>query len=123
MGIFFLFIYYNICYLKEPRKDVKLKHRNVVVAGEIYGGFKSHRLHSLLECIHSLQLLLKTIPLYDTPGTTNACLVFRHDNTQTAFSNEQTPHEEEERKNKRKSTHLLPNEFFQKVSASDLDNL
>lgn len=56
-----------LLYLKQSSEDVKLKHRNVVVAGEIYSRLQSHGLHPFLECMNTLQLLLKTSPLHYTP--------------------------------------------------------
>lgn len=54
-------------YLKQSSEDVKLKHGNVVVAGEIYRRLESHGLHPILKWMHMLQLLLKTVPLHDGP--------------------------------------------------------
>lgn len=58
-------------YLKQHRKDVKLKYRNVVIAGEIYSWLESHGLHPFLEGVHALQPLLKTVPLHYAPVRTH----------------------------------------------------
>lgn len=57
-------------YLKQSCEDVELKHGNVVIAGEIYGGLESHGFHPILKCVHILQLHLKTVPLHDAPVRT-----------------------------------------------------
>lgn len=61
----------SIClYLKQPREDIKLKHRDVVVAGEIDGWFQGHGFHPFLEGVHALQLLFKLAPVHYAPVRT-----------------------------------------------------
>lgn len=57
----------DLVYLKQASEDVKFKHGNVVVTGEIDRGLESHGLHAILEGVHVLQLLLESRPRHDAP--------------------------------------------------------
>ena len=54
-------------HLKQPGEDVKLKHGDVVVAGEVHRGLQGHGLHPLLEGVDGPELLLEGEPVHDAP--------------------------------------------------------
>lgn len=59
--------HFGLTHLKQSGEDVKLKHGDVVIAGEIYGRLESHGFHSVLKRVRISQLLLETVPLHDAP--------------------------------------------------------
>ncbi len=74
-----------IHYLEEPGEDVKLKDRDVVVAGEVYGGLKGHGLQSRADGMKLMERLSEHLPRHNGPAphktkmTTSSCKI-KHQN-------------------------------------------
>lgn len=115
-----------MAYLKQSCEYVKLKHRDVVVTGEVNSWLQSHGLHPFLKRMDTTQLLFKTRPLHYTPVIKRRntkqyhIKLCHHANTaQTLFLFQfpvlpiRCP----------LNSHLLPNERLQNSSASVLVTL
>lgn len=59
-------------HLKKPGEDVKLKHRDVVVAGEVYCGLEGHGLQARADWVKLVQSLSEDLPLDDSPAKIRA---------------------------------------------------
>lgn len=53
--------------LEEAREDVKLEHRDVVVAGEVNGGLQGHGLQAGTDGMHFVKALSKDFPGHYCP--------------------------------------------------------
>lgn len=54
-------------HLEEPGEDVELKHRDVVVAGEVDGGLESHGLQAQADGVKLMECLTKRPPWHNGP--------------------------------------------------------
>lgn len=54
-------------YLKEASEDVKLEHRNVVVAGQVNGGLEGHGLQARADGMHFVKALSEDFPRHYCP--------------------------------------------------------
>lgn len=54
--------------LKEASENVKLEHRNVVVAGEVNGGLQGHGLQAWADGMHLVEALPEDFPRHYCPG-------------------------------------------------------
>lgn len=59
--------------LEEAREDVKLKDRNVVVAGEVDGGLEGHGLQAGADGVHFVKALSKDFPGHYGPERQHIC--------------------------------------------------
>lgn len=61
------YVFAHVDYLEQPGEDVKLKDRNIVVAGEIYGGLEGHGLQSRADGVKFVKRLTKRLPRHNSP--------------------------------------------------------
>lgn len=54
--------------LEEACENVELKHRNVVVAGEVNGGFEGHGLQARADGMHFMKALSEDFPWHYCPA-------------------------------------------------------
>lgn len=54
-------------HLEQPGEDVELKNGDVVVAGEVDGGFKRHGLQARADGVKLVQGLPEHLPRHDGP--------------------------------------------------------
>lgn len=54
--------------LEEACEDVKLEHRNVVIAGEVNGGFESHSLQTAADGMYVMKALTEDFPWHYCPA-------------------------------------------------------
>lgn len=54
--------------LEEACENVELKHRDVVVAGEVDGGFESHGLQAWADGMHFVKALSEYFPRHYCPA-------------------------------------------------------
>ena len=56
-----------VSYLKESCKDVKFKHWNIIIAGQINSGFQSHGLQPRTDGMYFMKGLSEALPRYYCP--------------------------------------------------------
>lgn len=63
-----LYFYVLLSYLEEPGEDVKLKDRDVVIAGEVDGGLQGHGFQTWADRVKLVESLAKGPPWHYGPA-------------------------------------------------------